>query len=128
MLDLIANSPEAQNFKKAVQTSDMKAARKAFKSGDDLHMTYCAKHLIDLRKSRLIELIKGASNEDIKAWMLQVLLVHADRQLINEVLGALNLSDNVLYRVAYSTELACIPRKFTHFLEELVTKRIKNGL
>ena len=50
--------------------------------------------------------------------MLQVLLVHADQPLIDEVFGALKPSNCLLRDVADSADLACMPQRFTYLLEQ----------
>ena len=57
-----------------------------------------------------------------KEWMLQVLLVHADQPLIDEVFGELKPSNDLLRDVAGSADLACMPQRFTYLLKKIDDK------
>ena len=54
--------------------------------------------------------------------MLQVILVHADQQLIDKVFGMVKPSNNLLRDVAASADLACIPQRFTYLLNKIDDK------
>ena len=65
--------------------------------------------------------------------MLQVLLVHADQPLIDEVFGALKPSNDLLRDVAVSADLACMPQRFTYLLKKIDDKEeqeeaVENGV
>jgi hypothetical protein len=113
--DPIPSSPEANGFIEAAQKDDMNAAFDVFDGGNDELKKYCGKYLVSLGSPRLVELINRA-NDDIKKWMLQVILVHADQQLVNKVFGKVNPPNKLLRKVASSADLACIPQRFIYLL------------
>ena len=121
MEDPIASSPGAQSFRETVKMSDMDAARNVFRAGSDELKKYCAKHLISLGSSRVVELINVISY-GTKQWMLRVLLVHAGQPLIDKVFAALKPPSKILPSLAYSAELTCIPQIFTYILGKITGK------
>jgi hypothetical protein len=126
--DPIASSPEGQGFIGALQRNDMEAAAlHVFNSDNDELKRYCPKRLISLGDSNLVELIHG-TDLDNKTWMLQVILVHADQQLVNKVFGKVNPPNKLLREVAYSANLACIPQRFIYLFGRIDDKRIKKRL
>lgn len=122
----IVSSLEAQSFVRAMQRGYMDAARGIFENSNNELRKYCVEHLISLGSSRLVELINGA-DDDNREWILQVPLVHADQPLIDEVFGALNLSNWVLKDVAKSVDLACAPRGFINLLGKIDGKKDQEG-
>jgi hypothetical protein len=131
--DPIANTSEGQGFVEAVQISDMKAARKIFGDGNNERKKYCGKYLVSLGSARLVELIKGAWNNKIKEWLLQILLVHADQSVLDNVFGAVKPSNRNLKWAAGSAELACLPQRFAHLLKKINDKddqkmAVSNGI
>ena len=83
---------------------------------------YCGNYLISLGSVEFVKLINGEKEEYIKKWMLQAILVHANQPLIDEVFGALEPSNYLLRSVASSTELACMPQRFTYLLGKINSK------
>ena len=70
----------------------------SFRSGGDELKKYCGKYLVSLESSRLVELINDADDSLHKEWLLQVILMHADQPLIDEVFGELKPSNDLLRR------------------------------
>jgi hypothetical protein len=103
-----------------VQGGDMLAANNIFETGSDELKKYYAKYLVRQEGSRFVELVNGV-DKNIKEWMLRILLVYADQPLINEVFRALKPSNDLLNRVAYSAELACMPQRFSYFLGKITS-------
>lgn len=125
MDDPIANSTEAQEFRKAVHEDDMMSAYIAFEynnSSDGLKKYY-GEYLISLEGSKLVELINNGTNDSVKAWMLQVLLVYANQSLIDEVFEETKPSKDILEGVAWSGHLVCMPQRFTYFLGKIDDKQ-----
>ena len=119
--DPIANSFKGQSFREAVQKDVMKDAFNVFYFGNDELKKYCGKYLISLGLPKFVDLIKRA-RDNVKEWLLEILLVHADQLFVNEVLTELKPSNGLLRGVAYSADLACVPRRFTYLLGRINSK------
>ena len=121
--DPIASIPGAPSFKVAVQRGQLEAAKRVFDCGNNELKKYCAKHLISLDISRLVELIHRTSDYYIKQWVLRVFLVNADQPLLDKVFGEINLPTYLLIPVAFNTDLACMPRRFIYLLGKINDKQ-----
>ena len=124
VVDSNASSPEVKLFVEAVQISDMLAAFNIFHSYNTDLKEYCGKHLVSLGSLELVELINRAG-QYIKGWMLQVILVHAEQQLIDEVFDMVKPSNILLRDVAASEDLACVPQRFTYLLNQIDDKEFQ---
>ena len=120
--ETIACSSGRQGFRKAVREGNMNIAFDVFNNGSDELKKYCGKYLINQGSTKLVELINGAARH-INDWMLQLILVHADQRLVDQIFDALNFPNEVSSRVARNVELACMPQKFIHLLTKIGDKR-----
>ena len=84
----IANSPEGQRFAGAVQKGRMRDALHVFNEGNSELRSCCGKYLISLGLPKFVDLIKCA-RDNIKEWLLEILFVHVDQPLVDEVLTEL---------------------------------------
>jgi hypothetical protein len=109
-----------------VQNNDMKTAFNVFNGGNGELKRYCGKYLINQGSTKLIEMINGAERH-AKFWMLRLILLHAERQLVDKVFDALNLTNNVLGWVARNANLACMPQRFTYLLKKIDDKKEQEG-
>lgn len=125
MIDPIANSLESQHFVRAVHRSDAKIAFLVFEGSDYEIRKYCAEHLVSLKSAKFVELINDANSRG-EAWLLRLLLVHADRSLVDEVFDVIKPSNWVLSGVAFSADLACMPERFTYLLKKINSKENQN--
>lgn len=119
--DPIASSYEAQRFREAVQSNDIDVASNIFSQGNDEQRNYCVKHMIGLGSYRLVNLI-NYTREFYKQWILRVLLVHADQQLLDKVFSSLKPSADLLARVSGSADLACLPQRFIYLISKIDDK------
>jgi len=119
--DPVASSPEAQRFVEAVEKGDMNTAFKVYKSGNDGLKECCGKYLVSFEKPELVKLVKGA-RDDIKTWMLNMVLTYADQALIDEVSAEIKPTDDLLRRVASSADLVCKTDKFIYLIGRITGK------
>lgn len=130
--DPMTSSPKGQCFREAVQSGNMSTAKNVFHGGNDKLKDYCGKHLARLRSPRLVKLI-NTSEKGVRAWMLKLLLVHADQPLADEIFGKLNFSNAFWRDVASSADLACMPQKYGDLLGKITDRgeqeeAVKNGV
>ena len=126
----LASDPDVVDFIEALQSGNMMVAHEMFKAGCDELTDYYTKYLVSLEGSKLIELTSGVGDN---MWILQIILVHARRPIIDRVLGALNASNESLREVARSADLACSPLRFVYFLGRIDDKEnqvgaVENGI
>ena len=95
----IAKSRERQSFIEAVQRGDMRTAMNAFNDGSDELKGYYGEYLVNIEVSKLIRVIEAADSQTT-LWILQVIFVHANQQLVDKVLAKLNLTNYFLKNVA----------------------------
>ena len=119
--DPIANSFGGRWFRLAVHWGDIESACHVFGVASDELEKYCVKHLNTLESSKLGELINDAKDYTKPRW-LRVLLIVADRSLLDKIFNVLNPSNNLLSRVANSTYLACMPQRFIYLLGKIGNK------
>ena len=108
---------------KQCKKGDMDTANDVFDDGNDKLKEYCGKYLVSLGKSELVRLVNGA-RDDIKAWMLRMILVYADQALFDEVFAETKPTDDILSDVAYNADLACKTDKFLYLLGKITDKGI----
>lgn len=115
--DPIANSPDVQSFKQMVEMGCLGATHSFFNLGNDKLKRYYIKHLISLGDVRLAELVNDGRSGI--SWLLQIILVHANQNLLDKVFNALKDLNDTLVRVASSAELACITGRFVYLLKKI---------
>ena len=127
MIDPIANNPEGKRFKKAVQIGDIYAMRKVFDRGDDGVRKCYVQYLVNLGNVRFVALIRSTCEVDEQAWLLQIILVHADQSFIESVFTILDPQNYLLVKIAYSAELACVPQGFIYLLSKIRKRGSRAG-
>src|ERR1700738_930149 len=84
--DPVASTPEAQQFREAVDGGNMDAAKKIYVRGSDQLKKCCGKYMASLEVPKLIELFKNAG-WDVMIWMLEMLLVYASISICDAVIN-----------------------------------------
>lgn len=112
-----------QRFQKAIRENNIENVYKIFIfNSEDIELRkYCVDSLIKLKGLKIVGLIKDAK-EDVKAWVLQIVLSQGDQLLIEEVLGKLNISNELLTDLVIDANVACIPDRFIHVLRRITDK------
>jgi hypothetical protein len=126
------DNPICQSFREAVQGGDAFTAIKVFHGGNNELKRHCAMYLISLGSSELVDMIYNA-HALIRIGLLQVLLVYASQQLLDEIFDALEFPNNILSDVANNEELACTSQRFTYLLGKIPDKgeqevAVENGV
>lgn len=118
----VANSLEAQKFRRTVGEDDTLVAWSVFQHGSDRLKKYCGKYMAHLESSRLIELYRFGYNLVIKAWILGMVLVYGNLSLFDTVFAAVEPPLDVRKCVVSNVDAVCMPRKFVHFLKKTTDK------
>ena len=122
MDDPIANGPEAQRFKQAVDEGDMDVANNIFSWGNDQLKRYCVDYMASSRSPKFVGLIKSAK-DNVKAWILKALLVHADPSLLDAAIDIVRPGNDLLRDIAVNVELPCLCRRFVYLLKRITDER-----
>jgi len=117
----VASSHEVQPFVEAVKKGDMNTAFRVFHKSNDKLREHYGEYLVSLGKSELVKLVNGAGN--YKTWMLSVILVYADQELIDEVSAETKPTDDVLSYAASNADVTCKSDKFIYILGIITGKR-----
>ena len=94
---------------KAVDDDDLNTTSSIFFHDKDELEEYSSNYWSSLQRSRLVKLIKDVKYDDIKNWIKKTSMVNLEQSLLNNVLDAVNPSNDISRWIADGTELACIP-------------------
>ena len=61
-------------------------------------------------------------SDDVKVWILRILLVYASLSLFDAVIDVVKPGNDVLSLVAYNPELASLPERFVYLLNKITDK------
>ena len=114
-MSFTADSSKAQRFRNAIRRSDLYTAKRIFDRDDDGQKKYYGEYLISLGSEALIGMINVAEGEH-KAWLLGIILLYAERELLCQVLESVQLADEDLECLGYNLDLTCKIDKFIYFL------------
>jgi len=119
--------PVTGGFEDAIKKSDVKAAMNIFGEGNDAQKEYYGKYLISLERGRLVGLIRSSEGYD-KGWLLSIIELYAENELIEKVFKEVELPNHGLVVVANNADLVCTPGKFINFLGRITDKGYQKEL